>query len=172
MALQLFKIASTTVESPVASVSFSSIPQGYTDLQLVVSSRNNTAGAVSDMYMTFNGSGGTAYSERMLFGNGSATFSESFSSQAYFPRAGYSTGTAFTTGAFSSSHYYIPNYTGSTNKSMSIDTTTEDNGTGSYIAMMACLWANTSAITSMTLTPYGGVGGFSTNSTFTLYGVL
>ena len=172
MALQLFKIASTTVESPVASVSFSSIPQGYTDLQLVVSSRNNTAGAVSDMYMTFNGSGGTAYSERTLFGNGSATASESFTGQAYFPRAGYSTGTAFTTGAFSSSHYYIPNYTGSTNKSMSIDTTTEDNGTGSYIAMMACLWANTSAITSMTLTPYGGVGGFSTNSTFTLYGVL
>lgn len=172
MALQLFKIASTTVESPVASVSFSSIPQGYTDLQLVVSSRNNTAGAVSDMYMTFNGSGGTAYSERMLFGNGSAAFSESFSSQAYFPRAGYSTGTAFTTGAFSSSSYYIPNYTSANYKSMSIDTTTEDNGTGSYIAMMACLWANTSAITSMTLTPYGGVGGFLANSTFTLYGVL
>jgi hypothetical protein len=172
MALQLIEIADVIVASPQASVTFSSIPQGYTDLMLVVSSRNNTAGAVSDMYMTFNGSGGTAYSERMLFGNGSAVFSESFSSQAFFPRAGYSTGTAFTTGAFSSSHYYIPNYTSGNSKSISIDSTTEDNGTGSYIAMMAGLWANASAITSMTLTPYAGVGGFSTNSTFTLYGVL
>ena len=43
MALQLFKIETVEVSSPVTSVTFSSIPQGYTDLKLVASVRSNRA---------------------------------------------------------------------------------------------------------------------------------
>ncbi len=40
MALQLFKIQSVEISSPTSSVTFSSIPQGYTDLKLVGSVRS------------------------------------------------------------------------------------------------------------------------------------
>jgi len=43
MALQLFKIADTTVGSPVNTISFSNIPSGYTDLKVVFSLRNDVA---------------------------------------------------------------------------------------------------------------------------------
>lgn len=171
MANTFVKIASTAIGSGgSASVTFSSIPATYTDLCILVSSRNSSAGAVSDMYMTFNGSA-TSYSERTIFGNGSTTSAEQFTSQTVIPRAGYSTGTAFTTGAFSNSTYYITNYASSLYKSVNINSTTEDNGTGSYIGEMAGLWSSSSAITSLTLTPYAGVGNFAQYSTFTLYGI-
>lgn len=166
------KIASVTVGSGgAASIDFTSIPATYTDLLIYTSSKNTSAGAVSDMYLTFNNSGGTAYSERTLFGTGSSALSESFTSQAFIPRAGYSTGTAFTTGAFSNNLYYIPNYAGSNNKTLSIDSVMEDNGTGSYMGLFAGLWANTAAITSVKLTPYATIGNFAQYSTAILYGI-
>ena len=62
------------------------------------------------------------------------------------------------------------NYTSSNNKSISIDNVTETNATNNEMAIIAGLWSNTAAITSIKLTPDSG--SFATNSTFTLYGVL
>ena len=56
MALQLFKIETVEVASPVASVTFSNIPQGYTDLVVKVSARTNYAGAFDNTVVQFNGS--------------------------------------------------------------------------------------------------------------------
>jgi hypothetical protein len=55
---------------------------------------------------------------------------------------------------------YIPNYAGSSNKSVSIDAVTENNATAAEANLVAGLWSSTAAITSITLYNYGSVTNF------------
>ena len=77
MALQLFKIADATVATPQTIISFSSIPQGYTDLKLVFSGRDTATGSVQYGFsLVFNNDlTGARYSGRYLLGSGSAASS-------------------------------------------------------------------------------------------------
>lgn len=169
MALQLFKIASTTVESPVADITFSSIPSGYTDLKLVYSLRGD-AGAISrSVLVTFNGST-TSYSDRYLQGDGATASSGTNSGGGSKFYAGECTASTATSNTFGNQELYIPNYTGSNYKSISIDAIAETNATTQYVSLTASLWSNTAAITSIKLVP--STGNFVANSTATLYGVL
>jgi hypothetical protein len=163
MALQLIEIADVLVESPVATVTFSSIPQGYTDLVLEVSGRS-TSGI--DQNLEFNGVT-TNLSARYLLGSGSSASSGTAASTIPLASNNQS---SFTTNTFGSLRVYIPNYTSSNYKSVSADGTTENNATESYAIMVAGLWSSTAAITSIKLVPQSA--SFATDSTFTLYGVL
>jgi len=171
MALQLFKIASTTVESPVHSVDFTSIPQGYTDLLVKVSARSNQ-GSVGYTAFRIN-STTTNYSQIFMQGDGSSTASYTgVSSLVYI----LTTSTGNNT-VWDNSEFYIPNYTSSNNKSISFDNVV-DNGTASnsFCLMSSGLWSNSSAITQLTFYAINQSIGFDktfqANSTFTLYGIL
>jgi hypothetical protein len=158
----------TELNATAASVTFNNIPQtGYTDLKVVVSARTTRTGTDVDdeLRITFNGTT-SGYSTRMIEGNGSTTRSTS-DSGSYFGRTTAPTDNA-TANTFGNSEIYIPNYAGSTNKSISIDTVMENNATTSFALLVAGLWSNTSAITSITITP---IGTFDANSTFSLYGI-
>jgi hypothetical protein len=74
-----------------------------------------------------------------------------------------------TANTFASGEIYIPNYAGSTNKSISADTAGEANTTVAYAQISAELWSNTSAITSITI--YSNVGNLAQYTTATLYGI-
>ena len=164
------KIAAVTVGSGgSSSIDFTSIPSTYTDLCLKVCVRTNRSGTDVDdeLYIEFNGSGGTAYSTRMVEGNGSTARSVSDTSQAKLTRGVAPTDNS-TSSTFSNCEYYIPNYAGSNNKSINSDNTMENNATFSVMNLAAGLWANTSAITSIKLT---AVGTFFEYSTATLYGI-
>jgi hypothetical protein len=154
-----------------SSVTFSSIPQtGYTDLVVKYTARSTYTTFPSDaidVRLTFNGSS-SGYSERMLYGTGSAAASAA-TSGSFLNWAGTQTNTAQTASTFASSEIYIPNYTSSNNKSMSIDAVQENNATASAARLVASLWANSAAITSLTLSP--DYGNFAQYSTFYLYGV-
>jgi hypothetical protein len=164
MALQLFKIASVTVGSGGAStIAFSSIPQGYTDLKLIYSTRDGDTGG-SAVYVTFNGLS-TNRSMIILQGTGSAT-SSGTDTVIY----GRGTSGDRTANTFSNGEIYIPNYTSSNYKSVSIDSVEENNATAARTAFTAGLWSSTAAITSITLTP--SVSPFAQYSTATLYGIL
>jgi hypothetical protein len=161
----------TELNASAASVTFSNIPQtGYTDLKIVFSARDNTSGGgvTNNIYLQFNGSGGTAYSGRLLYGTGSSAFSVSNSTNAQTIFQ-YSTSEGATANTFSNGEIYIPNYTSSNAKSISADSVTETNATGAVTALSAGLWTGTAAITSVTLTPFSG--SFIANSTFSLYGI-
>ena len=171
MALQLFKIASTTVETPQSSITFSSIPQGYTDLIILTSLRSDRASAVRDITrIQFNGDTATNYSDKELYGTGSATSSASETTQTG-ARCGYPTATSATSNTFSNDVIYIPNYTSSNAKSFSADSTPETNATAQDTVLIAGLWSGTSAINSIKLYPQIGTA-FIANTTATLYGVL
>ena len=163
-------IASSTVGSGgVSSVTFSSIPQtGYTDLKIVFSARSSTTDGSSGQwaYINFNGAN-TNNSVKVLYGYGSGTGSLSASSAT--PYGAYIDPSNFTGSTFSNTEVYIPNYTSSNAKSYSIDSISENNGTGAYSNFTAGLWNQTTAINQINITPAGG--SFTQYSTFYLYGI-
>jgi hypothetical protein len=167
-------IASSIVGSGGAStVAFTSIPQTFTDLKVITSVRSTTGGAVAyQLFMKMNALTSSIYSRRVLEGSGSAASSFSQSGVDTAVGASLIVGTGATSNTFSNSEIYIPNYTGSTNKSVSADTVAETNATTQYMDLIAYLISSTAAITDLTFStePAGGVS-FAQHSTFYLYGV-
>jgi hypothetical protein len=158
-------IASVNVGSGgAASIDFTSIPSTYTDLLLSVSLRSTEATVETNATISFNGSGANK-SARTLYGNGSTASSFTYASEIYL----WLSGANSTASTFGNSQYYIPNYASSNNKSISIDSTSENNGTLVAQSLTAGLWANSSAITSITITCGGG--NFVQYSTAYLYGI-
>lgn len=159
----------TVGAAEATDVTFTSIPQTFTDLKLVWSGRQGDGSAVR---IQFNGDTSTAnYSQRRVYGNGSTVTSDSSTTLGWFNPIGLNSSLA-TASTFSNCELYIPNYTGSTNKSISADTVLEDNTTStlySYQTLSAGLWSQTSAITSIKITP--NTGNLAQYSTFYLYGI-
>ena len=157
-------IASVTVGSGgAANIEFTSIPATYTDLLVNLSGRIDQTGIVRQVDISFNGSTSN-FTGIYLQGNGASVFSGSLGQYV-----GNATGTSATASTFSNTSIYIPNYASSNNKSFSVDFTTENNATTADVGLIAGLWSNSAAITSVTLTPAGG--NFVEHSTAYLYGI-
>jgi hypothetical protein len=150
-----------------SEISFTGIPQtGYTDLLIKISARTTVASNFSTgvMYINTNTSNG---SWRNLAGDGSSAFSTNASGYIdgmYFPAA------SSTSSTFGNAEVYIPNYTSSSFKSISVDGVNENNATQAYSNMRAILWSSTAAITSWGINAGSGAN-FAAGSTFYLYGV-
>lgn len=168
MSLQLFKIADVTVSSPVVSVSFTNIPQGYTDLKLEISAKCNRPNEYASVIIEPNGdtANGTTKS---LQGNGATANSQTTAAIVILNLQG---NVATQANTFGSATVYIPNYTSSNYKSFSIDGAGENNATTAYATLNASLWSSTAAITSLNVVTGNASYPLMTNSTFTLYGVL
>jgi hypothetical protein len=155
-----------------SSVTFSNIPQtGYTDLVLKMSSRQNLAQIYGVINIQFNGTGGTAYSYKVLQGSGSAASSTGLTSTDSIYGVYSDAGANATANTFSNIEMYIPNYTSSNYKSVSLDQVSENNATAANAILNAGLWSNTSAINSITLSNGGSGASFVQYATFYLYGV-
>jgi hypothetical protein len=152
-----------------ASMNFTSIPQTYTDLKLLISSRDAYAGLFDSVKITFN-SNTANYSYKFLEGTGAVTTSSSGTSQA----SGYVlTGNAATStsSVFSNLEVYIPNYTSANNKPWAQNGVSENNATASYQYFNGQMWNNTAAITSIQLTPYQSVN-FVEFTSASIYGII
>jgi len=167
MATTYEAIATVTVGSGgAANIEFTSIPATYTDLVVRLSARCSFAGITGNLAIEFNSSS-ASFSRRTARGNGSAASSTS-GSDNYI---GDIVGNDATGSTFSNNEIYIPNYTGSNNKSYSVDLVTENNATEAWQYFVAGLWSNTSAITSIKLLPFSQSWTFNQYSTATLYGI-
>jgi hypothetical protein len=153
-----------------SAVTFTSIPQTYTDLIIKVSTRSNQSN-VGYTAIRLNGSI-TGYSQKILQGDGSTPASYTGSSSLVYA-LGASTSNNF---IWDNTEIYISNYASSNNKSVSIDNIV-DNGTtsNSFALLSAGVWANSAAITSIELSAADQTLGFTRvfqqHSTFYLYGV-
>lgn len=167
MAATYIPIASTTLSSSTASVTFSSIPATYTDLVLRCSARSNRASNILDnMLYEFNSSTSN-FSATRLLGDGSNATSNLVTTNVSQIRLNASNSTSNT---FTSFELYIPSYTASQNKPFSSFSALENNATEAHLAGIASLWSNTAAITSIKLSPQNGTS-FLSDSTFHLYGI-
>jgi hypothetical protein len=166
MANTFVKIATVTVGSGGATdITFSSITSTYTDLLVVASVRgSDNAATNTNLRIQFNGSTSN-YSERQLYGNGSSALSATLT----YASLGYVSSDGATASTFGNCQAYIPNYAGSTNKSISAEGVAEGNTAAMLMALDAGLWSDTSAITSIKL--FVPSFNIMQHSTATLYGI-
>ena len=161
-------IASSTVGAGGASaITFSSIPSTYTDLCIKTSLR--AADSANNWYLakvTFNSDNTSGnYSARIVAGFGTTAFS---GTNSFY--SGYIPSGARTASTFGNNDIYIPNYAGSTAKSVSTDSVTEGNGTSfEILGLWAGLWTGTAAINSISIA--SDTGNLAQYSTAYLYGV-
>lgn len=159
-------LATTTLATPVASVTFSNIPNTYRDLILKFSWRVTSAATSADSFFRFNGDTGSNYSHVWMAGTTSAI-------------SGSGTQTFLTTNIDSPTIYTL-------NTTQIFDYATTDKfkagmmqeGDPSYaVWCRAFRWASTSAITSISITASDRTGSgtpdnFDVGSIFSIYGVI
>ena len=158
-------IATNTLGSAAASVTFSSIPSTYTDLVLVISAADS--GATNVYLQMGNGSidTGSNYSHTILTGNGTTAYSYRESSQTKILYA--FEGTPPTSPSFGTYIIQFMNYSNTTTyKTVLSRANSASSGTDAIVG----LWRSTSAINQIQLSAQGATT-YSTGSTFTLYGV-
>ena len=162
------KIASVTIGSGGASsIDFTSIPSTYTDLVVKLSVRTDGINAPW-LLLRFNGNT-SSYTQRYVYGTGAAAASTTVGTANYMNLAAAINSTSQTANTFASADVYVPNYAGSSNKSVSTDTGQENNATTAYATLAAGLWSNTAAINQVTFFPE--TGNFAQYSTAVLYGI-
>ena len=160
MPLTYESIATQTLSSATASITFSSIPSTYTDLILICRQATN---ADANTQLRFNGDTGSNYSTNFLRSNGTTVSTARDSNQTQMNLESF----GFPTSAFNAvTTANIMNYSNTT----TFKTTLSRGSNANTGVTAAChLWRNTAAITSMTI--LNNASTFSTGSTFTLYGI-
>ena len=155
-------IATQTLGSAAATITFSSIPATYTDLRLVLVGTHSASG---DVNLQFNSDTTTNYSFTVLYGTGTAAGSYRQTNQ-----------TAIQLTAIGQLSTTIPelktadifSYAGSTFKTVLTSESNDQNGSGS-VGNVVGLWRSTSAINTVNLGRTSG--NFNAGTTATLYGI-
>ncbi len=162
----MFPIGAVTVGAAgVSSITFSSIPQTYTHLQIRASMTTATAGY--GMLVRFNSDSGNNYVQHYLYGTGSVAAALAYTAQPEATLFGTSTGSSTTQPSVAIGD--ILDYA-NTNKYTTVRSLSgvDKNGSGE-ISLISSLWLNTAAITSITIEPRGV--NYNQYSSFALYGI-
>jgi hypothetical protein len=162
-------IASNTLSSTSATVTFSSIPATFTDLVLVITGVGATG--TTFPWMRFNSLSTNIYSDTHLYGSGSTTGSGRRTAQSRGYVAEYvELGTTQVTNTI----VHIMDYSNSTtNKTYLVRNNNATTGTYVGAEAIVGMVQLTSAITSITIgtASTGTDYNFASGSTFKLYGI-
>ena len=160
-------IASVSLTGNQDTITFSSIPNTYTDLRMVASIRlsGGPSGGVANEYFQFNGDTGSNYSRTRLQGNGATASAANVANSD-------SALQTFTPGQFypGFSTFDIFSYAGSTFKTVLWKDNADTNTTGGFVCNAVGVWRSTAAINSITWRNAGDTYGNGTK--ITLYGIL
>lgn len=155
-------IATTTLGSTAATVTFSSIAGTYTDLVLIVAGGTDAA---SGFGLRFNSDTGSNYSRTYLTGTGSAASSGRDTSQT---TADISFNGLFGNNTNYNSIIHIMNYSNTTTYKTALS---RSNNAATGVDTSVSLWRSTSAITTIDVRTTSASRVFNVGSTFTLYGI-
>jgi len=168
MAITYKKIASVTVGAGgAANIEFTSIPSTYTDVIAFFSVRTDRAANSSDPILLYPNASSSNLTNRYIQGSDPQASSASVTTG----RVGITPASTATSSTFGNFAIYFPNYAGSTNKSFSADSVSENNATEAYTLLGANLWSSSTAISSIRIVSQTG-SNFVQYSTATLYGIL
>ena len=162
------KIASQTLTGTSSTVTFSNIPQGYTDLQLVINyAISNAAG--TDVRMQFNGDTGTNYSALLMSGkNAQAPSNDS----ARRSNVNYIQFNNWVGPINTYTNYAVVNvmsYSNSTFYKTAIHRGGQFQGSYHEVITQTALYRSTAPITSIAF--YTTSYAFAAGATFTIYGI-
>ena len=149
-------IASQVLTASTASITFADIPQGYTDLFLVM---RGEATSFLGNTMRFNNDSGSNYSTTRIYSDGSNATSDRFANETSLYISDIHTDHKAVV------NLHIQNYSSPVKRKTVL---TKSAYTGNMFHM-AGLWRNNSAITSITLLTAGGA--YASGCTFNLYGI-
>ena len=159
-------IATTTLSSAASTITFSSIGAGYTDLRLILVCTTSPGGMAPQIRL--NSDSGTNYSMTELTGNGASAASTRQINRNQVDLYYSGIGTSTTIPMMWTVDFF--SYAGSTNKTMLITRSSDQNGSGEVMREVS-LWRNTAAIDTILLR-LSTAGNFATGTTATLYGIL
>jgi hypothetical protein len=157
------KLIATTVLSSSQNITFSSIPQTFDDLVLLVSPRTSLNGGGFSDALSFNGSTANR-THRRLGNDGSTGINVNSSTDG---NIAWTSGAQITANTFANSSIYIPNYRLSIHKQAYSLAVVENNASEGYMGVWGWIWADNAAVTSITYGVYGLIAG----STISLYGI-
>ena len=170
-----FQIATTTLNVASSTVTFSSIPQTYTHLQLRIFAQDvRTTYGITEIKLTFNGDTSSNYSQHQIFGDGATATAGGTANTSAITLCDGTIGTT-TGGTFGVGITDILDYT-NTNKYKTlryiggVDINGTIAGYGGRVGLSSGNWRSTTAISSITLISNSLIN-FSANSRFDLYGV-
>ena len=172
MAATYTLISSQVLGSTATSVTFSSIPQTYSDLKLSCSVRTDDASRnTGKLNVTFNGDTTTNYSiTSLLYNNGSPFVYSGTNTANTYTSVGQMATAGNTTNTFSNVDMYIPSYSTTGAKQISSLLASENyDATREIMSIEANLYRGTSAITSLNIT--SGSANYVAGSSFYLYGI-
>ena len=165
-------IEAKTLASAVNSITFTSIPQTYTDLKVLVCARSAQTGTTREnIIIGFNSQlSDTGFTWIGMYGYISGTGTNK--SPAAYRIIGDIPAAAVTANVFSNAEIYIPSYTSVTPHTFIGESVVEIDGNDGFLSFGGVLWnAGSEAITSLTLFCGAGSQNFVVNSTFYLYGI-
>jgi hypothetical protein len=148
--------------------SFTSIPQTYKHLRLVLFSRSSRAAALDNIAGVVNGLGSSIYSDLQLYTNGSSSFFQKIPAGTYFT-TGLIPANTSTEGIFGTSIIEINDYTSTSNFKQLIVRSSADLDSSGQVSFDGNLIQTQQAISSITINPLGG--SWMTGTTATLYGI-
>jgi len=160
MATTYALIASTTGNGSATTLSFTSIPNTYTDLVLIL---NGSLTSGQNVYMRFNNNTSAVYSQTVLGGDGSSAFSYATTAVTSFPYVGYNdTGIGTTI-------FNILNYSNTTTNKTFLS---RNSKVTNQAAASVGLWQSTAAINQIDIYPASASPpAWTTATTATLYGI-
>jgi hypothetical protein len=167
MAKTYTPIATQTLTTSAASVTFSSIPGTYTDLVLIVSSRSLKAGTEDALFIQVNGDSSTLYSRTELYNASSGRATGETAYKYHGKVAGNTSGGA----TFATSNINFMNYANTATFKTLIARCGMADPAYTEVKTSVGLYRSTNAISSMVLTTESATN-FAPGSSFTLYGIL
>jgi hypothetical protein len=165
-------IQAVTLASAQAAIDFTSIPDTYTDLVVKLSGRTTRTEPNDYLKITFNGSS-SGYTDKNLHTNGGgAVASETNNGSTSYAFSYGLHGNTGTSNTFGNIEIYIPNYRSSNSKGFSSDGYIGNMSSTAQLAITACIWNNSAAITSISLRSHDAALSLMQHSSAELYGIV
>jgi len=161
-------IATTTVSTATASITFSSIPATYTHLQIRGIGRINQAADTAGAAIRLNSDTGSNYANHWVYGEGStpAVLSQASTTMGRFPQMG---GDNYTS-SFGAAIIDILDYANTSKYKTIRSIGGADVNASGFVGFESSLWMNTAAVTTITLFSSSSLN-WQQYSSFALYGI-
>jgi hypothetical protein len=156
-----------------ATISFTSIPNTYTDLVIKISGSDNRSGQpLDDIKIRVNSNTSAIYTVKRIAAFPSVGIYSDGAGPNSDAAVGWVNGPTATANTFANTEIYLPNYASNVTKTGSIDGVTENNAAISGLVMNVLIIDTTSPISSIQLSPFSTAAtAFNQYTTAYLYGI-